>query len=64
MIALLLSLIGLSNVFSATLGHIQQRKREFARYSALGFSPKNIRQILIYLFNPPKPLCFQGKSAF
>lgn len=48
MIALLLSLIGLSNVFSATLGHIQQRKREFARYSALGFSPKNIRQILIY----------------
>lgn len=23
-----------------------------------------IQQILIYLFNPPKPLCFQGKSAF
>lgn len=29
-----------------------------------GVADTNVSQIGIYLFNPPKPLCFQGKSAF
>lgn len=46
-LAALLSLIGLSNVFSATLGQISQRKREFIRYLSIGISPKGMKKILL-----------------
>lgn len=45
-LAVLFSSIGLSNVFSATLGQIYQRRKEFARYMSVGLSPKGIRKIL------------------
>lgn len=31
---------------------------------ALAGAREKAKKIVIYLFNPPKPLCFQGKSAF
>lgn len=46
-LAVLFSSIGLSNVFSATLGQIYQRKKEFARYMSVGLSPRGIRKILL-----------------
>ena len=42
----LLAIIGLSNVFSNTLGYIYQRKREFARYQSIGLSYQGIRKLL------------------
>ena len=42
----LLAIIGLSNVFSNTLGYIYQRKREFACYISIGLSPQGIKKIL------------------
>lgn len=44
--ASLLACIGLSNVFSVTLGQLHQRKREFVRYFSLGLSLKGLRKIL------------------
>ena len=38
--------IGLANVFSNALGHIQQRKREFARYLSVGLAPSGIKKVL------------------
>ncbi len=38
----LLALIGISNVFSNTLGFIRQRKREFARYMSIGMTPDSM----------------------
>ncbi len=38
--------IGLANVFSNALGHIQQRKREFARYLSVGLAPPGIKKVL------------------
>lgn len=32
--------------------------------SRVAISQEMANKIMIYLFNPPKPLCFQGKSAF
>lgn len=43
----LLSTIGITNVFSTTLGQIYQRSREFARYLSVGLSPKGMKKILI-----------------
>jgi putative ABC transport system permease protein len=40
--------IGLSNVFSATLGQLQQRKKEFARYFSLGVSEHGMKGILFF----------------
>ncbi len=42
----LLAVIGLANVFSNTLGMINTRKREFARYISVGLSPHGMRKIL------------------
>lgn len=42
----LLACIGLANVFSNSLGHIYQRKKEFARYLSLGLSPKGVVKVL------------------
>jgi len=42
----LLAAIGLANVFASTLGQVQQRKREFARYFSLGLTPKGAVRIL------------------
>ncbi len=42
----LLSCIGITNVFSSTLGQIYQRRKEFARYLSVGLSPKGMRKIL------------------
>lgn len=42
---ILLAVIGIGNVFSNTLGFVQQRKREFARYMSVGLTPKGIRKM-------------------
>ena len=42
----LLAIIGLSSVFSNTLGMINMRKREFARYITIGLTPLGVRRIL------------------
>ena len=41
----LLALIGIANVFSNTLGFLRQRKREFARYMSIGFTPREMRKM-------------------
>lgn len=41
----LLAIIGISNVFSNTLGFVRQRKREFARYMSVGMTPEEIRKM-------------------
>lgn len=41
----LLAMIGISNVFSNTLGFVRQRKREFARYLSVGLTPEGIRKM-------------------
>ncbi|MCH5343776.1 MAG: ABC transporter permease [Acetatifactor sp.] len=41
----LLAIIGLGNVFSNTLGFVQQRRREFARYLSVGLTPSGIRKM-------------------
>ncbi len=43
-----LTCIGLANIFASTLGQIHQRKREFARYFAVGLTPKGAAKILIW----------------
>ncbi len=43
----LLACIGLANVFSNTLGHLHQRKREFARLITVGLSPRGLIKVLI-----------------
>jgi len=40
--------IGLANIFASTLGQIYQRKREFARYFAVGLTPKGAAKILTW----------------
>lgn len=42
---ILLATIGIANVFSNTLGFIQQRKREFVRYMSIGMTETNIRKM-------------------
>jgi putative ABC transport system permease protein len=42
----LMAMIGLANVFSNTLGMINTRKREFARYITIGLTPHGVRKIL------------------
>ncbi len=44
----LLTGIGLSNIFASTLGQIHQREREFARYFAVGLSPKGAAKVLAW----------------
>ena len=44
----LLTCIGLANIFASTLGQIHQRKREFARYFAVGLTPKGAAKILAW----------------
>lgn len=41
----LLAIIGISNVFSNTLGFLRQRKKEFARYMSIGLTPKEMREM-------------------
>ena len=43
---ILLATIGIANVFSNTLGFIQQRKREFVQYMSIGMTEANIRKML------------------
>lgn len=38
----LLAIIGISSIFSHTLGFVRQRKREFARYLSIGLTPENM----------------------
>ena len=38
----LLAVIGISNVFSNTMGFVRQRKREFARYLSIGMTPEEL----------------------
>ncbi|MBS6397620.1 MAG: ABC transporter permease [Clostridiales bacterium] len=60
MLAGLFSSIGLSNVFSASLGQIYQRKKEFARYLSVGLSPRGMHRLLFMeaLFVALRPMCF------
>lgn len=44
----ILTCIGLANIFAATLGQIHQRKREFARYFAVDLTPKGAAKILAW----------------
>lgn len=44
----ILTCIGLANIFASTLGQIHQRKREFARYFAIGLTPKGAAMILAW----------------
>ena len=41
----LLATIGIANIFSNTLGFIQQRKREFVQYMSIGMTEANIRKM-------------------
>lgn len=41
----LLAAIGIANVFSNTLGFIQQRRREFVQYMSIGMTEANIRKM-------------------
>ncbi|MBB2183110.1 ABC transporter permease [Lachnospiraceae bacterium MD1] len=41
----LLAAIGISNVFSNTLGLLRQRKREFAQYLSVGLTPEGLRKM-------------------
>lgn len=41
----LLAVIGISNVFSNTLGFLRQRKREFAQYMSVGLTPAGMRKM-------------------
>ncbi len=42
---ILIAVIGIANIFSVTLGFVQQRKREFAQYLSIGMTPKDIRSV-------------------
>lgn len=42
----LLAMIGIANLFSNTLGFLQQRKREFARYLSIGMTPESMGKML------------------
>lgn len=42
----LLALIGLANVFAATLGGICLRRREFARYLSVGMTPRGVGKMM------------------
>lgn len=44
-ICVLLALIGVANVFSDTLGFMNQRKREFARYLSVGMTSAGMRKM-------------------
>ena len=44
----ILTCIGLVYIFASTLGQIHQRKREFARYFAVGLTPKGAAKILTW----------------
>jgi len=41
----LLAVIGIANVFSYTLGFLQQRNREFAQYMSVGMTPEGMRKM-------------------
>ncbi|MDO5418269.1 MAG: ABC transporter permease, partial [Lachnospiraceae bacterium] len=42
---ILLAAIGIANVFSNTMGFLQQRKREFARYMSVGMTPGGMKKM-------------------
>ena len=42
---ILLAVIGISNVYSNTLGFLRQRKREFARLLSIGLTPQEMRKM-------------------
>jgi len=44
----ILTCIGLANIVASTLGQIHQRKREFARYFAVGLTPKGAVKMLAW----------------
>jgi putative ABC transport system permease protein len=41
----LLAIIGLGNIFSNTLGYVQQRRREVARYFSVGMTPDSLKKM-------------------
>lgn len=45
-LCVLLAGIGIANIFANMLGSIRMRKREFARYQSIGFTPKSLWKML------------------
>lgn len=43
----LLAVIGVSNMFTNTLGFVRQRRREIARYLSVGMKPQEIRKMFL-----------------
>ena len=46
-VSTLFASIGITNVFSNTLGQLYQRRKEFARYFSIGMSPKGFHKMLM-----------------
>lgn len=46
-ICLVIGCIGIISVYSAVLGHMGQRKKEFAQYISMGFTPEEMKNIII-----------------
>ena len=44
-LCVLLAIIGIASIFSYTLGFVQQRKREFARYMSIGMTPESMKKM-------------------
>lgn len=55
----LLAGIGIANIFANTMGSVCIRKREFARYQSIGFTPESLWRILIMetSFTVLRPIC-------
>lgn len=46
-ICLVIGCIGIISVYSPVLGHMGQRKKEFAQYISMGFTPEEMKNIII-----------------
>lgn len=57
---ILLAVIGISNVFSNTLGFARQRRREFARYLSVGLTPGGLKKMFCIeaLLTAGRPILF------
>lgn len=55
----LLAGIGIANIFAGMMGSIRMRKREFARYQSIGFTPESLWRMLIMetSFAALRPIC-------
>lgn len=67
-ICALFACIGIANIFANTLGSIRLRKKEFARYQSMGFSPDSLKKILaleaLILAGRPVIICLPFNVLF